>query len=250
MISAPDREIHVQYDIDAPMRDGTILRSTIYRPARPGRYPVLPSRTRTAAMWAPIRCTSIRCGWPGTATSSCSRTSAAGTAPKGVQVPALHIGGWFDVFRPSTLGQYRATAALAAQCGATPPRLLIGPWTHVSVAGATGQLDFGPAAALDLTEQHLRWYDATLKGQLDRLAGDPVQLFVMGENRWRRFPAYPVPGTRAVDWHLQPDGGLDRRVAPPSPPDTYAHDPTAETAHFTDARSFDSETRIGDHHDH
>ena len=34
-----------------------------------------------------------------------------------VQVPVLHVGGWYDVFLPNTLAQYRATAELAAARG-------------------------------------------------------------------------------------------------------------------------------------
>jgi len=145
-----------------------------------------------------------------------------------VQVPVLHIGGWYDVFLPGTLAQYRATADVAAARGTRPPRLVVGPWTHVSVAGAVGELDFGGAAsgaAVDLTGQHLRWYDACLKGQDDSPTDPPVQLFVMGENRWRTYDTFPVPGARAEDWHLQPDGGLDRPVATPSAPDVYDFDP-------------------------
>jgi putative CocE/NonD family hydrolase len=145
-----------------------------------------------------------------------------------VQVPVLHIGGWYDVFLPNTLAQYRTTAELAAARDTRPPRLVVGPWTHVSVAGAIGELDFGGAAsgaAVDLTGQHLRWYDVCLKGQDDRLTDPPVQLFVMGENRWRTYDTYSVPGARTEDWHLQPDGGLDRRVAPASAPDVYDDDP-------------------------
>jgi predicted acyl esterase len=41
----PIREVHVEYDVETPLRDGTILRSTVYRPAVPGRFPVLLSRT-------------------------------------------------------------------------------------------------------------------------------------------------------------------------------------------------------------
>ena len=43
--TAPVREVHIEYDVETPMRDGTILRSTVYRPAGGGRYPVLLSRT-------------------------------------------------------------------------------------------------------------------------------------------------------------------------------------------------------------
>ena len=53
----------------------------------------------------------------------------------------------------------------------------------------------------------------------------PVRLFVMGENRWRSFDRYPVPGARVEDWHLQPGGGLDRAAPPDSPPDAYVYDP-------------------------
>lgn len=69
----------------------------------------------------------------------------------------LHIGGWYDVFLPNTLAQYRATAELAAVRGTRPPRPVVGPWTHISVAAAVGELDFGgtaSGAAVDLTGQH------------------------------------------------------------------------------------------------
>jgi putative CocE/NonD family hydrolase len=124
-------------------------------------------------------------------------------------------------------------AAIAERTGRRPPHLLIGPWTHSVFLGNSGQLDFGPAASganIDgrggLNDEHLRWYDATLKGREDALAGTaPVRLFVMGENRWRAFDRYPVPGTRTEEWHLQPAGGLDRTAAPGSDPDVYDYDP-------------------------
>jgi putative CocE/NonD family hydrolase len=77
-----------------------------------------------------------------------------------------------------------------------------------------------------LNDEHVRWFDATLKGDADALADTaPVRLFVMGENRWRSFDRYPVRGARTEDWHLQPGGGLDRTAAPESVPDTYLYDP-------------------------
>ena len=145
-----------------------------------------------------------------------------------LRVPVFHIGGWYDIFLFNTLGQYQATAELADRSGAQQPHLLIGPWTHLTVAGATGDVDFGPTASgawIDLTDQHRRWYDATLKGRVDRLPEDPVRLFVMGENRWRTYSQYPVPRSRAEQWYLQSDGGLDRRAPAASEPDTYRYDP-------------------------
>jgi putative CocE/NonD family hydrolase len=150
-----------------------------------------------------------------------------------IQADTFHIGGWYDIFLAGTLDQYAAMRDVAERTGRRAPHLLIGPWTHSSYLGNTGQVDFGPAASgavLDgrggLNAEHLRWYDATLKGDEQALADTaPVRLFVMGENRWRSFDHYPVPGVRVEDWHLQPGGGLDRATPPDSPPDTYVYDP-------------------------
>jgi uncharacterized protein len=150
-----------------------------------------------------------------------------------VHADTFHIGGWYDIFTPGTLGQYEAMRTVAERTGPRPPHLLVGPWTHSSYLGNIGQLDFGPAASgavLDgrggLNGEHLRWYDATLKGDEAALADTPpVRLFVMGENRWRSYDRWPVPATRVEDWHLQPDGGLARSTAPESDPDVYDYDP-------------------------
>src|SRR5438309_1774384 len=40
----PRRDVLVQHDVEAPMRDGVVLRANVYRPADDGRYPVLLSR--------------------------------------------------------------------------------------------------------------------------------------------------------------------------------------------------------------
>lgn len=150
-----------------------------------------------------------------------------------VRADTFHIGGWYDIFTPGTLDQYGAMRAIAERTGRRVPQLLIGPWTHSSYLGNAGQLDFGPAASgavLDgrggLNGEHTRWFDATLKGR-DAAVADtpPVRLFVMGDNRWRAFERYPVPGTRVEDWHLHPGGGLERTVAPDSEPDDYVYDP-------------------------
>ena len=121
---------------------------------------------------------------------------------------------------------------VAERTGRRAPHLLIGPWTHSSYLGNTGQLDFGPAASgavLDgrggLNAEHLRWYDATLKGDEQALADTaPVRLFVMGENRWRSFDHYPVPGHASRTGTCSPAAGS---TAPPRP--TVRPTPTSTT---------------------
>ncbi|MSO35597.1 MAG: X-Pro dipeptidyl-peptidase, partial [Acidobacteria bacterium] len=38
-------EVRIEKNVPAPMRDGVILRADVYRPAMPGRLPVLLQRT-------------------------------------------------------------------------------------------------------------------------------------------------------------------------------------------------------------
>ncbi len=40
----PPQAVTVEFDVPAPMRDGTVLRANVYRPAGEGRWPVLLTR--------------------------------------------------------------------------------------------------------------------------------------------------------------------------------------------------------------
>lgn len=153
-----------------------------------------------------------------------------------VTVPTLHIGGWYDCFCGETIRQYEALRDRAAAAGRPAPRLIMGPWTHGRFDNVIGELDFGVASSGavlggrgDLTALHQRWFDATLKGDEDALADDPpVQLFVLGENRWRSYPRWPVPGATEAIWCLGSNGGANGRggdgVLRPFPSGGAAHD--------------------------
>ena len=151
-----------------------------------------------------------------------------------IEVPTFHIGAWYDVFLGETLRQYEAMKEVAAGRGTRPPRLLVGPWSHgTAFPNMVGDLDFGLASSGlllnykgDVTDYHLRWFDATLKGDEDALDKDPpVEVFVMGENCWRGFEEWPVPGSREVRWHLHSDGWLSRETPGRGEPDEYDYDP-------------------------
>jgi len=152
-----------------------------------------------------------------------------------VEVPTFHIGCWYDVFLGETLRQYEAMKEVAAERGSMPPRLLVGPWTHTtSFPSTVGDLDFGLASSGlflnyngDMTDYHLRWFDATLKDDEGSLAGEPpVEVFVMGENRWRGYEEWPVPGSHEEKWYLHAGGILSREApAAGDTPDEYNYDP-------------------------
>ena len=151
-----------------------------------------------------------------------------------VDVPTFHIGGWYDCFVGETLKQYEAMKKLSDERGTRPPRLMVGPWTHGNFESTLGDLDFGIGSSEyfldyrgDLTDAHLRWFDATLKGEENALQGTPpVKLFVMGENRWRGYEEWPPPGSREEEWFMISDGSLRREPGGAGDePASYDYDP-------------------------
>ena len=150
-----------------------------------------------------------------------------------VEAPTFHIGGWYDCFIGETLRQYEAMKERARGAGLRPPRLLVGPWTHGGFGSTIGDMDFGIGSSGvflnyrgDLTEVQLRWFDATLKDDERSMEETPpVEVFVMGENRWRGYEEWPVPGSFAERWHLHAGGHLSREDPARSDPDEYDYDP-------------------------
>ncbi|MGH3088253.1 MAG: CocE/NonD family hydrolase [Rubrobacteraceae bacterium] len=151
-----------------------------------------------------------------------------------INLPSFHIGGWYDCFIGETLRQYEAMKERSEEAGMRPPRLLVGPWTHGDFGSTFGELNFGMASSGsfinadgDLTDRHLRWFDATLKGKEEALENHPpVEVFVMGEDLWRGFETWPPPGAKTEAWNFQADGGLSRESPKKSKPDEYDYDPS------------------------
>lgn len=152
-----------------------------------------------------------------------------------ITVPNLDIVGWYDHCNGDML-LYRTLAregkTEAARKGS---RIVIGPWGH-STRGKRkfGAIDFGPEAALDLAEVEIRWFDYWLKGQDNGIDREPpVKIFVMGDNRWRGEPEWPLRRAREEVLLLTSGGRAntpagDGRLVRQSPPpgkDTYVYDP-------------------------
>jgi len=129
-----------------------------------------------------------------------------------VAAPVHLLGGWYDLFLPELLADWRALRAAGRS-----PHLTVGPWTHVS-PGLMG-------ASLRET---LAWFDAHTRDGGAALRAHPVRIFVMGSRRWLDLPDWPPPATSSR-WHLQPAGGLAPDAPPDSPPDGYDYDPARPT---------------------
>lgn len=149
-----------------------------------------------------------------------------------INLPMLHIGGWFDPFLRGTLHLYTEMAARSQW----RQQLLIGAWTHLPWGRKAGAIDFGPEATSPCDRWQLQWFDHFLKGkETDILKQPPVWLFEMGSNQWRGLSTWndhqPTPfyltstGLANID---DRDGTLTPTVPPSetiTPADTIVHDP-------------------------
>jgi hypothetical protein len=139
-----------------------------------------------------------------------------------IEVPALHIAGWFDLFLRGTVANYRGMSAAGGDAAARQ-HLIIGPWAHAVPYDALGEVYFAAdaaAAALDVTAVQLDWFSSFLKGGASaRSAQAPVKVFVMGDNRWRTEASWPPKRAVATRLYLAPatDGAAtgSLRSAPP-----------------------------------
>jgi hypothetical protein len=170
----------------------------------------------------------------------------------GLDLPALHITGWYDDVQPGTLINFAALAdGAATERARRAQRLVVGPWGHECSRNRPrqlGDIDFGPGADFDLDRYELRWLQHYLAGQDNGADAEPrAQIFVMGRNQWRAEDAWPLARTEWARYHLTSagqansrhgDGGL-RREQPPGdePPDVFKHDPADPVPFLTEPSS-------------
>lgn len=130
-----------------------------------------------------------------------------------MQVPALNIGGWFDVFLRSTIGSYSTMKEEGATEEARKgQRMIIGPWPHGwNVSTKTGDLEFGPESIIAIESLLLEWFDHWLKDGPEPSAA-PIRIFVMGKNEWRDEQEWPLARTQYEKYYLQKNAELSTLV--------------------------------------
>jgi len=135
-------------------------------------------------------------------------------------VPIYLVGGWYDSWARQTTMSY---AALSARKQG-PIKMIMGPWIHGQhMQHAHGEVDFGPAAAIDGYAFRLRWYDRWLKNIANGVEREaPIKIFVMGGGSeamgldgrhlhggvWREEYEWPLARSRWTPYFLHGDGTL------------------------------------------
>jgi putative CocE/NonD family hydrolase len=154
-----------------------------------------------------------------------------------IQVPALTIAAWYDIFQGGSLRNYEGLKAHAGnETARKEQRLLVIIGGHAGSGRHIGSLDFGPAAAeYEEGNTALKWYDYLLLGKQNEFATEkPVKLFVMGENKWRYEDSWPLERAKETRYHLHSsgkansifgDGALSMDDNKTEAPDQYLYDP-------------------------
>lgn len=146
-----------------------------------------------------------------------------------IDLPMLHIGGWFDPYLRGTLRLYQERVS----CSNSLQYLIIGPWAHLPWGRKVGAIDYGLEASNFIDQLQIRWFDYFLKGIDTGLLEEPsISLFEMGSNQWQRFNVWSSEGTQS---YFLTSTGLasvrdDAGHLIPSPPtttieDIFVHDP-------------------------
>jgi putative CocE/NonD family hydrolase len=152
-----------------------------------------------------------------------------------VKVPTLNITGWYDQVQQDTINNYLQVVEYGPANLKDKHRLIVGPWRHNAYVRKTGDIDFGGDADVDMKPIKLRWYDFWLKGMANGILDEPpVDIFVMGESKWRSEPKWPLGRAVETKYHLHSSGKANSRfgegalaTTPPDnePVDSYIYDP-------------------------
>jgi putative CocE/NonD family hydrolase len=152
-----------------------------------------------------------------------------------IQVPALHIPAWYDIFLGGSLKNYAGIrdhgGTDAARKG---QRLLVAIGGHSGAGRKVGDVDFGDDAAFHEDEITLEWYEYLFKGAQNQFSSKPVKIFVMGANQWREEDDWPLARAKESKYFLHSGGkanslrgnGTLTAAAPAKEiEDSYVYDP-------------------------
>jgi uncharacterized protein len=159
-----------------------------------------------------------------------------------IRVPALHIGGWYDIFLGGTLRNYMGIKAHGGSEEArSGQRLLIQIGGHAGFGRRIGDVEFGDEALkFSSTRVVLDWYDYLFKGVQNEFAtegpgaGKPVHIFVMGANKYQEESDWPPPQAKSIRYFLHSggsanslggDGGLSTTPPRKETADKFMYDP-------------------------
>lgn len=138
-----------------------------------------------------------------------------------IEVPALHVTGWWDAFVDGSLEAYHQLAAR----GAAEQQLVIGPWSHAPWAARIGAADYGEPADRRFVDERLAAFlerhlaaggeeggEGEAAGRGGPARQEPrVRYFRLGDNAWHTASDWPPRTVSPRAWRLASDGDAASR---------------------------------------
>jgi len=159
-----------------------------------------------------------------------------------VRIPVFAVGGWYDNFVESDLEAFSALHKLSGRRD-DKHRIMIGPWAHNMSTPFPG-VTYGDDSSSPIRSYQIEWFDHWLKGSPEdarqfspekwhavRAEVDeaPVHIFVMGVNRWRDEPDWPLARAKTTALYLAGGGALQWKAGQTktsdSSSDSFIYDP-------------------------
>ncbi len=153
-----------------------------------------------------------------------------------VNIPAIHMGGWYDCFVQGPIDGFMGYQYLGGPSAQGKSKLIMGPWTHGGASSTTqGELTYPENCkdtfSGDMFNEMITQY--TMNGSNDFDNRPAVTYYVMGDvdnpeapgNEWRYADQWPIPATN-ISWYFHSDGTLSTTPAAPNTNLTVTYDPT------------------------
>lgn len=133
-----------------------------------------------------------------------------------ITAPAVHVGGWFDIFAQGTLNNFKTRQEQGGTGARDNQILVMGPWPHGQIR-KVGELEFPENFRFDTAELQRRFFRYWLLGEPNGVMDEPpVHYYTMGDcsdpnapgNEWRTAAAWPPFETIPVRLYLHEGGRL------------------------------------------
>ena len=147
--------------------------------------------------------------------------------PAVINVPMLHISGWYDHQTRTSMREMQAIHTLGGPLAKGYQKMFIGPWAHGSIDELTqGQLEY-PLAQYKSSEAALAFFDFYLRSISNGYDTRPTyRYYRLGEERWVDSTSFPSSNVRTMDYFFHPDHTLVREKPGSSSSIAYWADPS------------------------
>ena len=150
-----------------------------------------------------------------------------------ITAPAVHVGGWFDIFQQGTINNFVTRQHQGGEGAKGNQKLIIGPWPH-GASRDLGDLKLRDNfMALDFNQYTMRFLQYWLKGEQNGIMTEPaVNYYTLGDvvedgapgNEWRTANDWPPFPTNPTSYYLV-EGGKLATAPPDKGTATYTYDP-------------------------